>query len=334
MLSRISLFAIAIACLQPLALQASSAAEQTVHVGTVLRGTLVERVFTLENDGPDPLRIVGVELSRGLSIDRLPAVIAPASSIRLGLKLDTRSIKGPWDGQATVRFEGNASASRTFRLKAEVVPPIAVTPRAAFFVAAPKGSARSATLDLFVNEREPVGLELPSSSGLPDDFRLRLKPIEAGRHYRLTLDVAETAPAGRHRSVLELPSTSSLMPTIRVGVNVIVRERVHTFPDSVDMGGIPLAAVKASGGPAPGLAQSLMIYQTGGTDFRVRATTDIPGLNLLVDPGPSGDRAQVTIALDPKRIAAGAIRGRIRLETNDRDFPVVDVPVSGAVLPD
>ena len=75
-----------------------------------------------------------------------------------------------------------------------------------------------------------------------------------------------------------------------------------------------------------------MIHQEGGTDFKARLSTDIPGLSLKSERGPKGDRYQVEINLVPEKIRVGPMKGSIIIETNDAEFPRVAVPVQGQIV--
>jgi hypothetical protein len=76
-----------------------------------------------------------------------------------------------------------------------------------------------------------------------------------------------------------------------------------------------------------------MIYQVGGSEFNIKPATDISGLEIKAEPGPKGDRHQLTISLNPRvELKPGVIHGSLFIETNDPEFPRLSVPVSGGIL--
>lgn len=81
------------------------------------------------------------------------------------------------------------------------------------------------------------------------------------------------------------------------------------------------------------LAQRLMVHSTRAKAFVVKASTDIPGLELTSQRGPAGDRWQIVATVKPNQVRGGAIAGHITVETNDKEFPKLVVPVSGSILP-
>src|SRR5262249_46801637 len=149
----------------------------------------------------------------------------------------------------------------------------------AFFISASKGIPQAASLEIVNHEREPLALELPRSAPLG----ARLETLEPGQRFRLSVNVPADAPAGRKSERLELKTSNPRKPALLIGLNTIVHERVYTFPDTLDLG---------AGG-----SQTLMVYQTGGSDFKVETRTDVPGLTVNAERGPQGDRVQLSVAL-------------------------------------
>ncbi len=115
------------------------------------------------------------------------------------------------------------------------------------------------------------------------------------------------------------------MPVLNVDANTYLYERVHTFPDVVDFGSLRV-------GDAGQAALNLMIHQEGGSNFQVQLSTDVPGLSLKWERGPKGDRYQAEISLIFEKTRVGPINGSIFIDTNDREFPRVVVPVSGQIV--
>jgi len=120
---------------------------------------------------------------------------------------------------------------------------------------------------------------------------------------------------------------------LTIVANTYLRERVYTFPDAVDFGTIRLSDTERDPELLQRIAQTLMVYQVGGADFSVNLRTDLPQLALRSDRGPLGDRFQNTLTLIQQKLMPGVIQGSIVVETNDKEFPRLVVPVSGDVVP-
>jgi len=281
--------------------------------GERIQGDVVEHEFALENESDAPLRIARVQLTPPLELARMPAIVPPRGRAMLKLKLDTAKLQGDYQGQMLMQVAGGEE--RTFALQGRVVPPIEVVPMPAFFIATSKGLPKSASLEIVNREEKPLELQVPADSLYP----LELETLEPGRRFRLTVNVPANATPGRQKQRLELKTSSARRPVLLVGLNSVVRERVYTFPDAVDFGLVQ-----------PGATQTLMVYQSGGKAFEVKAGSDIPGLHIDADPGPQGDRVQLTLSM-AGGASPGPLTGSIVLRTNDPEIPELRVAVTGTV---
>jgi len=139
-------------------------------------------------------------------------------------------------------------------------------------------------------------------------------------------------PSGRKTEPIIVETSSEELPALEIAANTFLHERVYTFPDSVDLGAIPVSQIRNNPGLLSMLAQTLMVYQEGGSDFRATLRSDLPGLTLKWERGPKGDRYQTTIALDPAKVHLGPYKGLLLIDTNDPAFPKLTVPISGQIL--
>jgi len=309
-----------------------SCAECQFNFGTIVQGAVLEHQFPLRNDGAQPLRIAGVQLSPPLQLAKMPAMIPAKGSAMLKLSMDSSSLEGEFEGQLVVMLSDPLAQPRVFTLTGKVAPPIEILPRPAFFVSTSKGVAKSATLEIINHQREPIELKIKSPPAA--NYQLKLQAIKPGKRFRLTITVPANAPAGRTSSRLELASSSAAKPIVYVGVNTNVRERVYTFPETVDFGRLTMSELKSGKAAQAGAVQTLMVYQTGGKKFGLKASAPVRGMALAAERGPQGDRVQITASLVPGKVVPGPIRGSIKLQTNDPEFPTVTVPVTGEIVAD
>ena len=75
-----------------------------------------------------------------------------------------------------------------------------------------------------------------------------------------------------------------------------------------------------------------MVYQSGGSEFRVNVRSDLPALTVRAERGPKGDRYQLTLTLIQEKVTIGPIKGSLVIETNDPEFPRITVPVTGLIV--
>jgi len=260
----------------------------------------------------------------------MPSVIAPQQQGTVVLHLDTTKLLGRYNGTAIVRFASPEIDDAEFSVAANVIGRIEVSPLPAFFVAGQRGKITEQSLDIINHESVPVlirAIEHPT-----DNFTTKLKTVDPGWHYRLTLTLNANGVTGRHSDRIILRTSSTQNPTVLVEANTILRDRVHTFPDAVDIGTLRLSEIASN----PSLlrqGQILMVYQDGGTDFHLTVRSSLDCVSVSVERGPVGDRYQILVSLSPDKLNVGAIRGEIIIHTNDPEFPELFVPVRATILP-
>jgi hypothetical protein len=100
----------------------------------------------------------------------------------------------------------------------------------------------------------------------------------------------------------------------------------------IETGSLPLTQIQKSPDLLRQTMQALMVYQSDGSDFEVKLSSDLPFLDLKSERGPKGDRYQITVNLNLEKIEVSPIKGSIFIETNDPSVPNPTIPVTGATL--
>lgn len=295
--------------------------------GVVRAGDPVTCTFTLHNSSVNPQRVTGASLTPPLRLGRTPASIASGGEITLSVELPTGGIRGEYAGRVTVELSG--AAPLTLPVTGVVRQPVSFVPGPVFYLAGHSGETASQSIEVVNNESQPLTLALASTP--PEGMTLTIDPVEAGRRYRVTLHLLEQGPIGERTDTFMLSTGLEVRPTLSLRAQTRRRPRVYTFPDSVDLGAIRLQELKAD--PSR-FAQILMIYQRGGRGFEVTVRSTNPAIRVMLARGPLGDRYQATVAYAPDAIAVGTTRAILTFDTNDPQFPRLDVSVRGEVLPD
>ena len=304
--------------------------ETRFDFGRAMYGSVVEHDFWVKNEGSAALKIVKASMTSPLLVTRMPRELAPGGEGLIHFKLDTAVLSGPFKGQITVFLNDPDVPEADLTFEGVVIPPVEVSPLPAFFVAGLRGKEMSASVEIINHELQPlhiVKIEHPT-----DRFTTVLETLQPGQRYRLTLILKPDGPGGRKTEPITVATSSDAQPTLEITANTFLHERVYTFPDAVDLGAIPISQIQKNPGLLSMLAQTLMLYQEGGSDFRAALRTDLPGLKLKWERGPKGDRYQTTIGLDPDKVHAGSYKGLLLIDTNDPAFPKMTVPISGQIL--
>ena len=297
--------------------------EAQFDFGEVLSGAVVEHDFALNNAGSAALFIEKASMTTPLLVTQMPHEVTPGAEGRFHFKLDTANLEGKFDGTILVSLNDPAMPQARLVFSGRVIPPIELSPRPAFFVAGQRGKGNRAGIEIVNHESEPMTIEkIEHPTGR---FTTQLDTLKRGQRYLLTLALKPNGPGGKAFDTIVIRTSSKRMPVLKVDANTYLFERVHTFPDVVDFGTLRT-------GDAGHTALILMIHQEGGTNFKVQLSTDIPSLSLKSERGPKGDQYQVEVTLSPQTIPVGPMKGSIFIDTNDREFPRVIVPVAGQIV--
>ena len=317
-------------------LATASAAQQKpapppeVDFGRVLRGTPVEQELVIENNGDAPVHLIQARMTPPLIATSLPGTIAPGGKGTLKFRLDTSKLQGLYEGMIALAESPTSEPASVLKVHGFVVPLLEFQPGPAVFLTVTKGEAKEQAVELVNHDKTPVTITdvvVPS-----DKLTARVETIEHGMRYRVVVRARGDLAPGRYTEQIALKTSSAAVPRLALQANALVHERVYTFPESIDLGALPIGQLRAGPNVAKTLAQRLMVYSTGAKAFVVKASTDVPGLELVAGRGPSGDRWQITATLKSDRVRVGPIAGHITIETNDQQFPKLVVPVSGSIL--
>ena len=304
--------------------------ETRFDFGRQMYGTVVEHDFWVKNEGSTTLKIAKASMTPPLLVTRMPRELAPGGEGVIHFKLDTAYLRGPFKGQIVVFLDDPDLPEADLSFEGVVIPPVEVSPLPAFFVAGLRGKEASGSIEII--NHEPKSLRIGKIEHPTDRFTTVLETLQPGQRYKLTLLLKPDGPVGRNTEPISVATSSGEQPTLEITANTFLHERVYTFPDAVGLGAIPLSQLRKNPNLLSTLAQTLMVYQEGGSDFRATLGTNLPGLQLKWERGPKGDRYQATIALDPDRVRAGSYTGLLLIDTNDPAFPTLTVPISGQIL--
>lgn len=304
--------------------------ENRFHFGTVRQGSVVEHDFVLSNDGAATLRVEKVSMTSPLLVTRMPPEVPPGAQGTIHFKLDTASLAGTFQGAILVFLNDPARPEATLSFEGRVVPTIELVPMPAFFLSGQRGKASRSSIEIINHAPEPLRIE--NVEHPTERFTVALETLEEGRRYRLTLVLRPDGPGGRGADTIVLTTSSKTQPILQIAANTYLHERVYGFPDAIDLGAIPIGWIRSNPGILDQIAQTLMVYQVGGSDFRAQFSTDVPACRLRWERGPKRDRYQATVSLTAELLRVGPIRGSILVRTNDSQFPQLTVPVSGWIL--
>jgi hypothetical protein len=305
-------------------------AQSELSFGRVQRTASASQTVHLENPTDLILEISRVETTPPLQAEILTPTILPGMQGSIRLELGTDREYGVYEGEAIIHFKNLSSPAFAIAVDAFIIPLIEFVPFPALFVATNHGKTKSASIEIVNHRLEPLFLSPPVVSG--DRYELNLETLLEGQHYRLTLTLDGKGKPGEQVDDIRLHTNPPLADPLTVRAHTKIRERVYFFPPgSVDMGALPLK-VATDANATKTLSQILMVYRPDTDDFEVAASLDLDYIEMTVERGPDGDRYQMDLTLIPEKVKPGKIEGTVTIKTNDKEFPVLEVPVTGWIL--
>jgi hypothetical protein len=314
---------------QPVPLPPISVAEPGFHFD--IRGITepVDHVFWFKNNTAEILQPTKVMVTKPLVFDAISPKVNPNEEGVIRFHLGAPRKLGVFDGAVEVAFKNPGVSNLVFEVTGRITPWVEVAPIPAFFAAVQRGQTNQTSLQLINHENTPLqilGIEHTSTR-----FQTHLQTNEPGQRYTLFLTLRGEGKSGDLSERIFVRTSSLKQPRLLITANTRIKDRVNIFPDEVDFESVDLAALRKTPALTNLVAQTLMVYQHGGTNFEVTAKISLPFLKVDAEPAITHDRWQITIRPTPQEMTPGDFEGMLVLQTNDPEFARLDVPVRIAV---
>jgi hypothetical protein len=180
----------------------------------------------------------------------------------------------------------------------------------------------SATNYYVVNIEEPL-IHVKSIDAGGTNIQATLTPIQDGRRYEVALKTAAGLKPGQYRQTMKVMTDSATMPVVPVELTVTVYPRVFVSPTAIIM---PTLARDNDLGTITWPTITVRKIQAAGLKIK-KVTSSLPFLDATLETTKDGEWYQVSLKLNTAKVQTGEFKGTIRIETNDTDAPVLEVPV-------
>lgn len=211
-------------------------------------------------------------------------------------------------------------------------PPAPLNPNAAFTVepsdrwitSALSGSSSSNTLYLYNPQPTLVHLKKVIPGGT--DFTATLGTIQDGKRYQLLVKSNPALKPGHYLQTVKIETDSTAQPLMAIELDLTVYPKVFASPASIIMPTLAIATDLST-------INWPMIYvrKVREQGLKIKSfNSTLPFIKLDLIADSEGQVYRIRLTLDPAKIKPGDFKGKIHIETNDPDVPVVEVPVQGS----
>jgi len=196
-----------------------------LDLGTVSRGTVVEKRVSLKNIGTDTLIIGKVDVSCGCTGTVVSSShIAPGETGTLLITFNSKNFTGGVHKSVSVNSNAKDSPATTIEFTANIIEEVAVSPTTIWFKDAVNGQTATATLKVKNSGKEKLTLT-GFSTPLADFFlKLPSQPIDTGK----TVDVvAEYKPKSAQQLInntVVLKTSNKSQPEVSIPIYGNVKE--------------------------------------------------------------------------------------------------------------
>lgn len=296
--------------------------------GPVEHGGRASHAFAIHNAGVAPLSVLRVEVSDTGMKSRFKPIIAPGETGYVSIDWDATRPAGNLDAQAVVHLSDPKKPRVTLTMTGVVRQSIVVQPTPDVVVSLYQDQSAERRLTIVNRDDRPLTVKGLRVAGT--HFTAVLKTLEAGKTYEVVVTVPSGLDAGQHQESLILDTDHPRIGQMHVGVSVFVKKNLYISPEAIDFGQVSLEQVQAVSA-APVTLQTTTIRKREGNFTITSMTTDVPGVRLDRSPSGSSQVFGINVRLDPNRVKRGTLAGIVRIETDDKLFPVIELPVHGEV---
>jgi hypothetical protein len=223
------------------------------------------------------------------------------------------------------------------RFKSDSVPgappaPAPLNPSAVFTVepsdrwitSALTGSSSSNTLYLYNPQPTLVHLKKVIPGGT--DFTATLDTIQDGKRYQLIVASNPALKPGHYVQTVKVVTDSAAQPEVAIELDVTVYPKVFASPASIIMPTLAVATdLTTINWPM------IFVRKVREQGLKIKSyNSTLPFIKLELITETEGQVYRIRITLDPTKIKPGAFNGKVHIETNDPDVPVIEVPIQGS----
>ncbi|MGA1497556.1 MAG: DUF1573 domain-containing protein [Steroidobacteraceae bacterium] len=301
----------------------------THDAGNVERGRLVTHSYRLRNAGTEPVQFTGMQFNVPGLKARVPASIAPGASVELHLEWDTRIHSGEFIGEALLQTNTPGAEPLRLVLTGTVISPIEFDPAPAFYISQFSGERQTQTIQLLVNQERPVTLiraESPETMAI-----IEFKPVSEGRHFEVAATASPELPVGIHTGSAYLFTNDPDRPRIRLEVNIKVKADLHPSAESVELGRLRPAVLRANPEMLEFITGSVTVESRYGKASKLAATVDLDFLEVVAEAGD--DDRRLGIELRPKldQLKPGSYTGTLTVGFAETPETTLRLPVTVVV---
>jgi hypothetical protein len=204
--------------------------------------------------------------------------------------------------------------------------PFNVSPNDRWITSVITGGNAKTTLYLMNREAAPVHIKSVVVEGT--DFTAAVQPIEDGRRYELTLSTNPALKPGSYKQAARVITDSKTAPETTIQMEATVFPKVFATPSVINLPSVTSATLDSLTLP--------VIYvrkvRDGGLKIK-SVSSSVAFIKASLSQEAEGQIYSIRLELDRSKVSVPSeFRGTVRVETNDPDVPVLEIPIQGSFV--
>jgi hypothetical protein len=304
--------------------------------GTVAKGDKLEWAFQVKNTGTADLEIIAAKPTCGCTVADFDKIIKPGATGKVSAHVDTSNFSGPINKAVTLETNDPTAPTAQVTITAVVRPFVEAYPAGFLRYNMLQGATEKQSVTLYSDETEPF--EITKIESPQEWIKADVKKTEAidripnvGRdgqnQYKIEVTVGgPDAKVGPLAEKVHVLTNSKHQPEYWISVTGVVRPSIRIEPTALNFGEV-----------APNDMAATRTITLRSNDLKTpesfqvtKAESNVAGVLVSLSPTANKGEYQVTVQVD-KDAKAGAIDGTVTIQTNDKVYPVVTIPVKGMV---
>jgi hypothetical protein len=188
------------------------------------------------------------------------------------------------------------------------------------------GSGGAATaMYLYSHEGKPVHVKSIAPGG--NSFTVKLQPIEDGKRYELDIATDKNLKPGKYEQTVKVLTDSPNTPEVNISLEVTVYAQVFAWPTAINLPSMPFEV-----DPSTVKLPEIYVKKIREGVLKIKSVhSSLPFLRVSLIAETEGQTYKIQLTIDKGRLTEkGPFKGIIRIETNDIDASVIEIPLQGA----
>jgi hypothetical protein len=202
---------------------------------------------------------------------------------------------------------------------------LSVAPNNRWVTSVIRGSSASETMYIYSHAGKPVQIKSVDPGG--QAFTARLSPIAEGKRYQLDITTDKDLKPGKYEQTLKIFTDSADTPELSILLEATVYAQVIATPTAILLPNMPFEI-----DPSTVILPAIYVRKVRDGGLKIKSVhSSLPFLRVSLTTEVEGQTYKIQLAFDKARkIEKGAFKGIIRIETNDIDSSVIEIPLQGA----